>query len=144
VHSIFTEKKFLLYPQPLSTKFFLWIWTSAKFVFREKNFDENTLNLQRLVRSIHKDGRSREKPVNDRIKIILTMNINETLSEDNHKIHGCNQELCNRAVHRFMHWTSAFQCYNCVSNVFCTRLSNYVIKYEINKTIDVVWWVLWK
>ncbi len=118
---------------------YVWIrlFFSSKAMIPDKDYD-----VQRTVRSIHRDGRSREKPVNNRIKIILTMNINETLSEDKHKIHGCNQELCNRAIHRFTHSTSAFQCYNCVSNVFCTRLSNYVIKYEINKTIDVVRWVL--
>ncbi len=79
---------------------YVWIrlFFSSKAMIPDKDYD-----VQRTVRSIHRDGRSREKPVNNRIKIILTMNINETLSEDKHKIHGCNQELCNRAIHKFMH-----------------------------------------
>jgi len=64
----------------------------------DKDYD-----VQRTLRSIHRDVRSREKQMNDTMKIILKMNINETLSEDKHKIHGCNQELCNRAIHRFTH-----------------------------------------
>jgi len=56
-------------------------------------------NLQRTVHFIDRDGCPKEKQMNNIIKTILKLQINETLLEDNHKIYCCKQELGNRAIH---------------------------------------------
>ncbi len=69
------------------------------FFFYKAMIRNEEYDVQRTLRHIHADGCPDGKQVKNIIEAILKLNINETLSEDNHKIHCYKDELSNRTIH---------------------------------------------
>jgi hypothetical protein len=78
---------------------YVYFIATNSFFFQKAMSSNEDLDGQKTISFTSRDRCSNAKQVNDVIKTIFKLNINETLSENNHRVHCYKQELCNRAVH---------------------------------------------